>query len=357
MFLYPLKLKPYFVSRVWGGSYLAEHYAQSAPTAGCIGEIWTVCGEQPIVNGVYADTTLNELCQRFPRQFGNCTYNEHFPLLVKWLRAQQWLSVQVHPSDHLAAELSGADRGKEEAWYVAEADPGAQLILGVKSSVRCSQVLQSSGAELMSCLNKIKPAVGDCIHINPGLIHALGPGVTVLEVQQNSNLTYRLYDWDRLGLDGCPRSLHLTEAAAVLRRCWPVNLPGFVQGRSGNCQSVDNGASGKKVKGVVFPGQDFDQEKFASPIGQVVLSAENFRLEVIDLSSEPVHWLTDDVCPEIVICIRGCLQVYLHGEFEELNRGETCVLAAGSVKAGLTACPNGEAVRVICSRRVNKVFR
>ncbi|MGM9991907.1 MAG: type I phosphomannose isomerase catalytic subunit [Candidatus Bruticola sp.] len=351
MLLYPLKLKPYLASRLWGGSYLAKHYVRSAPQTDSIGEIWIIDGEQPVVNGAYTGLTLNELYKRFPRQFGNDGHCKDFPLLIKWLRAQQWLSVQVHPPDNLAASLSGGDQGKEEAWYVTEADPGAQLILGVHPSVRCSQILSLAGLDMTSLLSKIRPAVGDCLHIKPGLIHALGPGLTVLEVQQNCHLTYRLYDWDRLEVDGHPRELHLAEATAVLRSCWPVNLPSSEKSASKVCGTENFGRSSDKDKKMTTGFLTCSKlSQYAPPIGKVLLTAKNFRLEVITLAAESIKWLTDDICSEIIICTKGCLQVYLHGEFEELRCGEACVLAAGSVKVGLTACGNGEAVRVISSR-------
>lgn len=326
MFLYPLKFEPYLAPRVWGGKALAGLCPSVAQASEPIGEVWIVGGSQAVTNGLYAGQTLDELYQRFPNELGNAVpkAQAHFPLLIKWLRAERWLSVQVHPDDSLARFLSGSSaQGKEEAWYVTENVPEAELILGVHPHSRCREFLHISGAEMLRFLTKIKPVAGDCLCLKPGLIHALGPGLTVLEVQQNSNLTYRLYDWERLGLDGQPRQLHTREAAEVLRRCWPVNL-------------YKNEKS--SLAGNLFP----------KIIGRVLLQAEHFRLEVLKAESRKSVWHTDFVRPEIIVCTRGTLQVTLHGQAECLQNGQSCLLAAGEVEAELSFSKNAEAVRITC---------
>lgn len=327
MFLYPLILKPYLAPRVWGGKTLATLCPLVAQAAEPIGEVWIVGGAQEVDNGPYAGLSLDELYRRFPSWLGNIKghVEARFPLLIKWLRAERWLSIQVHPNDSWARCLSGSSaQGKEEAWYVTQSEPGAELILGVHPHSRCHDFLHAAGAEMLHFLSKIKPTVGDCLCLKPGLIHALGPGITVLEVQQSSELTYRLYDWERLGLDGQPRQLHLEEAAAVLRDCWPVNLD-------------------KKEK------PDLAELSFPPTVGKVLLQAEHFRLEM--LKAEDVSaWLTDPLFPEIIVCTRGVLQVSLHGRSERLQNGQACLLAAGQAPVELGFEPMSEAVRITSSR-------
>ena len=327
MFLYPLILKPYLAPRIWGGKTLAALCPSVAQAAEPIGEVWIVGGSQVVSNGLYAGNTLDELYRRFPSRLGNMkNYSEAgFPLLIKWLRAERWLSIQVHPNDSWARRLNGCSaQGTEEAWYVTQSEPGAELIFGVHPHSHCNDFLHTAGAEMLNFLSKIKPTVGDCLCLKPGLVHALGPGITVLEVQQNSELTYRLYDWDRLGLDGQPRQLHLEEAAAVLRDCWSVNLD-------------------KKEK------PDLAGPSLPPTVGQVLLQAEHFRLEV--LKAEDVSaWLTDPLFPEIVVCTKGALHVSLQSQSEKLQNGQACLLAAGQVPVELDFEPMAEAVRITSSR-------
>ena len=334
MLLYPLKFEPYLAPRVWGGKALAKFCPSIAQAAEPIGEIWTIGGSQAVTNGFYAGQTLDELYQRFPIELGNSTPESKtpFPLLIKWLRAEHWLSVQVHPDDSLACLFSGSSaQGKEEAWYVTENVPGAELILGAHPHSRCSEFLSANGAEMLHFLSKIKPTVGDCLCLKPGLIHALGPGLTVLEVQQNSELTYRLYDWERLGLDGQPRQLHTREAAEVLRRCWSVNL--------------------HKNEKLGFSERSSSPRPFVQPtVGKVLLQAEHFRLEVLKAELEGNSWHTDPTRPEIIVCTRGSLQVALHGRSEMLQNGESCLLAAGGAKVELSFSQDSEAVRITLPR-------
>lgn len=328
MFIYPLILKPYLAPRIWGGKGLATLFPSVAQAAEPIGEVWIVGGSQVVANGPYAGQTLDELYRCFPSWLGNGQGHSEacFPLLIKWLRAEHWLSIQVHPNDSWARRLSGRSaQGKEEAWYVTESLPGAELILGVHPHSRCHDFLTTVGAEMLPFLSKIKPTVGDCLAIKPGAIHALGPGLTVLEVQQNSQLTYRLYDWDRLSLEGQPRQLHVREAAAVLPDCWSANL------------------DKNKQPGPV-------RQSFPSTVGQVLLQAEHFRLEVIKAEPRKSAWLTDPLLPEIIVCTSGTLQVSLSGQEARLPNGQACLLAAGQATVELGFESGGEAVRITSSR-------
>ena len=328
MFLYPLILKPYLAPRIWGGKTLATLCPSVLQAVEPIGEVWIVGGAQKVDNGPYAGWSFDELYQRFPSWLGNTKgqAEARFPLLIKWLRVERWLSIQVHPNDSWARRLNGCSaQGKEEAWYVTQSEPGAELIFGVHPHSHCNDFLHTAGAEMLNFLSKIKPTVGDCLCLKPGLVHALGPGITVLEVQQNSELTYRLYDWDRLGLDGQPRQLHLEEAAAVLRDCWSVNL---------------NQNDKPSLAGPSLP----------PTVGQVLLQAEHFRLELLKGELGRMAWLTDPLFPEIVVCTKGALHVSLQSQSERLQNGQACLLAAGQAPIELDFEPMAEAVRITSSR-------
>jgi len=210
--LTPLQVEPLPVVRVWGGQKLAawRGYRCDQP----VGESWEVHGSQPVKGW---DCSLDQLCERFhERLLGR--WGRHlppgFPLLTKWLDCQEWLSVQVHPDDTVARRLQGKDcRGKAEAWYFAEVQDTAEVIHGWRGPRPTRQQLeQIEGSEWLDWVRRFRPRPGEWSYTPPGTVHALGPGLLVFEVQQSSDLTYRLYDWDRSGLDGLPRPLHRAES-------------------------------------------------------------------------------------------------------------------------------------------------
>lgn len=210
--LTPLLVEPLPVVRVWGGQKMAawRGYASHQP----VGESWEVHGSQPVRGW---DCSLDQLCERFGERLLGCwgrSLPSGFPLLTKWLDCQEWLSVQVHPDDGVARRLQGNTfRGKAEAWYFAEVEDQAEVIHGWKGPRPSRQQLeQIEGAQWLEWVRRYRPRPGEWSYTPPGTVHALGPGLLVFEVQQSSDLTYRLYDWGRLGLDGLPRPLHLAES-------------------------------------------------------------------------------------------------------------------------------------------------
>lgn len=196
---HPLALTPLAQPRVWGGRRIAELFGRELP-GGAIGESWEIHGELPVARGPLAGRTLDSLVAEYGHQLlgrrGNPT--ESFPLLTKWLDCRDWLSVQVHPDDVLARELTGlADaRGKSEAWYVAAADEGARLIHDWRNQPPSSLEALASDS-VVELVNQVAPAPGSLLFTGAGTVHALGPGFLIYEVQQSSDLTYRLYDWGR----------------------------------------------------------------------------------------------------------------------------------------------------------------
>ncbi len=214
MSLAPFLVEPILKERVWGGTRLGRH---TPP----YGEAWIVSDQSPIGSGPFLWKTLSEAVAAAPAEIlGQSVFDREgaiFPLLIKLLDPADWLSIQVHPDDALAAELEGPGfRGKTEAWYVLEADPGAELIAGVRPGIASEDVLSViRNGSLEVLLERHPVREGDALLVEAGLIHALGPGVFIYEVQQSSDLTYRVSDWGRPSSAG--RALHIEQSARAAK--------------------------------------------------------------------------------------------------------------------------------------------
>ncbi|MGZ9583499.1 type I phosphomannose isomerase catalytic subunit [Paenibacillus marinisediminis] len=218
---YPLKFQPVFQERVWGGRAL-EQFGLELPE-GHIGEGWMI-GDHPngttkVVNGEFAGKGLDEVREAIGKEwFGTKGFSEkngRFPLLIKLLDCNDDLSVQVHPTDDYAGLPTG-ELGKTEMWYVLDAKPGAKLIYGLKDGVDRAAMAQAiEEGRIMEVLQEVPVQAGDSLYIPAGTVHALCAGVVVAEIQQNSDTTYRLYDYNRPGLDGKPRALHVEDSLNV----------------------------------------------------------------------------------------------------------------------------------------------
>jgi mannose-6-phosphate isomerase len=208
-----LQLDPLYDPRVWGGQRL------KASPEKPIGEAWVVYECNPIASGPLAGRTLAEVAaERGAALVGRYAFERtgtRFPLLIKLLDCADWLSIQVHPNDEQAIRMEGAGQfGKTEAWHVLEADEGAQLIAGVRpgtSAEELAQAIRSGGIEPYALYHTVH--AGDTIFMPAGLMHALGPGLLLYEVQQTSDLTYRVFDWNRPASAGRP--LHIEQSVAV----------------------------------------------------------------------------------------------------------------------------------------------
>lgn len=211
--MYPIKFEPLYYEKIWGGRQLTR-YRQDVPN-GSIGERWDVAchahGMSVVANGAYRGERLDALIARFgPALLGTAMRGERFPLLVKLIDAQDRLSVQVHPNDEYARRHE-ADSGKSEAWYVLAAEPGANLVIGMRSGCGPAAFRQALAADQVeACLQVVPVTVGDMFVIPSGLVHAISPGVVLVEIQQNSDLTYRVYDYNR------GRELHIAKALDVI---------------------------------------------------------------------------------------------------------------------------------------------
>ncbi len=216
--LYPFLLDPALHVIVWGGRKLATHLNKPLPTDQPYGEAWELDNTAIVATGALAGRTLGELVAEYGEDLigaGNDPA-DGMPLLIKILDANQWLSVQVHPNDEFCRQLENSPRGKTEAWVVIDAEPGAQLINGLQPGTTrpalADAIAQNSVRDL---LLTVDVQTGDSLYMPAGIVHALGPGLLIYEVQQACNITYRLYDWGRVGLDGKPRALHIDKGVGV----------------------------------------------------------------------------------------------------------------------------------------------
>ena len=219
----PIIFEPLAMERVWGGRRLENLFGKILPPAVPIGESWEVVDREDaqsvVHNGPLRGATLHELWTSRRREIFGTAYENHaaprFPVLIKLLDARERLSVQVHPPVQVSKALGGEP--KTEMWYFADAQPGASIYVGLKRGVSREQfeaLLRQGRVE--EALHVAPVQSGDNIFIPSGRLHAIGPGNVIVEVQQNSDTTYRVFDWNRTGLDGAPRKLHIEESMASI---------------------------------------------------------------------------------------------------------------------------------------------
>ncbi len=218
----PITFTPLYMERVWGGRELETLYDRTLPDPKQpFGEAWEIVdreNEQSVVEeGKWAGTTLHDLWANHREEIFGKGFQDHprFPILVKVLDARDDLSIQVHPPAHLAADLGGEP--KTEMWFIADCEPGAKLYVGLKNGITRADFENSiADGSVANVVHAITPRVGDSIFIAAGRLHAIGAGFLIHEIQQNSDTTYRVFDWNRLGLDGNLRELHVAESLASI---------------------------------------------------------------------------------------------------------------------------------------------
>lgn len=218
---HPLRFHPLYQERVWGGRALQVRLGRSLTSTKPIGESWEISdrleAQSVVAAGPLAGRTLHALLQEDPvGLLGDVRpRGDRFPLLVKILDAQAVLSLQVHPPAAVAARLGG--ESKTELWYFLHAEPGSEIFVGLRrGTTRATFERALDAGQVAECFHRLTVEVGDVMHLPSGRAHALGAGLLLFEVQENSDTTYRVYDWDRVGLDGRPRLLHRDESLASI---------------------------------------------------------------------------------------------------------------------------------------------
>jgi mannose-6-phosphate isomerase len=219
--LYPLTFRPIFKERVWGGRNLERLYKKPLAPGVPIGESWEI-SDRPgdisvIANGPLVGKDLHWLMEHHSKELlgSAAPAAGRFPLLIKILDAEETLSLQVHPPVHKASELGGEP--KTEMWFIADARPSAQLYVGLKRGVTRDEFERKiKSGEVADCFHRVSAKAGDAMLLPSGRVHAIGGGLVIFEIQQNSDTTYRVFDWNRVGLDGKPRALHIAESLASI---------------------------------------------------------------------------------------------------------------------------------------------
>lgn len=215
---YPLLLEATLHVKVWGGHKLGSEFGKTLLEDAPYGEAWELHDTSIVSNGIYAGKTIADLIREYGTDFIGTGFDpeEGLPLLVKILDATQWLSVQVHPDDEQAKELEGDPRGKTEAWIILATEPDAKLVIGMTPGTSQQEMADAiRDGTVEELLEYVTVHPGDVLYMPANTIHAIGPGIALYEVQQSSNMTYRLYDWGRMGLDGKPRELHIEKGVQV----------------------------------------------------------------------------------------------------------------------------------------------
>ena len=291
--LYPLKLRPALHVKVWGGRRLADMMGKRLPTAEPYGESWELHDTAVIANGPLEGARLGDLAREYGAELLGAGYEPAagIPLLAKLIDASDWLSIQVHPNDEQAQFLEREPRGKTEAWVILHAAPGARLVIGLQPGTTREAMAEAiRRQQLEALLVYAEVSAGDVLYIPANTIHALGPGILIYEIQQSSDVTYRLYDWGRLGLDGQPRELHVEKGVQVAER---ASLPRVNQ-----------------------------------PKDELLVDGEYFRLWRHALEGKTLGIETAGRFQSLT-CIAGSAQVSADGRDEiRLNKGETGLIPA-----------------------------
>lgn len=260
---YPLKFRPIYKQRIWGGQKLREVFDKDLPPFEKIGESWELADlpddKSVIVNGELAGQTLCSAIKRYAEEItGNEDFSGPFPLLIKLLDAQDILSVQVHPDPETCRRM-GKGEPKTECWYIISAKPDAVIYKGLKEGVAKEQFTEAiEKGNVADMLAKISVKAGECHFLPAGTAHAIGPGLLIAEIQMPSDTTYRVFDWNRVNEVGKARDLHIAEALESIHfDASGDNLSVTMMGRLVDCEyfKVDKGHQGKDCELLLSPGQ------------------------------------------------------------------------------------------------------
>lgn len=304
---YPLIFQPYYKPVMWGGGNLGKILKRELPaeTADPIGEAWELCDREDVqskvLNGPAAGKTLTGLVQNFPQELlGSKFKGGRFPLLVKIIDAGQKLSLQVHPDETACELLGNGAQPKTEMWYIIHAEPGAKIIAGLQPGTETEDFLEKADSpECEKSLTVYDSKPGDAYFIKAGLVHAIGAGNLLLEVQQNSDTTYRISDWGRRGSDGKPRQLHVEESR-----------------KSINSSLTDSP--------LIPKAEDPEQGNKYHP---VIEDCPFFQVEDLRLSA-PQQEATDGTTFHLITPINAPICIRRNGTETELEPGISCLIPA-----------------------------
>lgn len=242
----PLVFEPYLRPQVWGERRLERRLGKRLPPEGRYGESWEISAHEHhvsrVAEGPLKSTRLDDLWREHGGELtGRDSPPPKFPLLIKYLDCHELLSVQVHPTDELARQIIGDESGKTEAWVIIDAEPTARIYAGLRPGVTRELLERHLAAGTVEeCLHSFVPQPGDCVFLPSGTVHAVGGGVLMAEVQQTSDATFRLFDWNRPGPDGQPRKLHIEESlrsinwsAGPVQPVVPQRIDGLAAGVQG----------------------------------------------------------------------------------------------------------------------------
>lgn len=320
--LYPLVFHPIFKERVWGGRELARLFHKDLPAGRPIGESWEISdrrGDESVVaNGKFAGKDLHWLMEKYRREIlGNArpAAENRFPILCKILDARDKLSLQVHPPAAKAAELKGEP--KTEMWFIADAAPGAELYVGLKPGVtRAEFEKRISDGSVAECFHRNAVRAGDAMFLPSGRVHAIGAGLVIFEIQQNSDTTYRVFDWNRAGLDGKPREMHVPQSMAS------IDFSDFAPALVASQFSADG-----QVK--------------SRPIVRDPL----FNVDCVEFKGGASSALPGKIM-QIVAVVRGNIQIKGGADIVDLKAGQFCLIPAELTATEVIASTDSGLLRV-----------
>jgi mannose-6-phosphate isomerase len=320
--LYPLTFHPIFKERVWGGREIEKLYGKKLPAGKRIGESWEISDrpddESIAAGGKFAGKSLRWLMENHARELlgdARPATGNRFPLLVKILDAREKLSLQVHPPEKIAAELRGEP--KTEMWFIAAAAPGAELFVGLKRGItRAEFEKKISDGSVAECFHRVPVHAGDVMFLPSGRVHAIGAGLVIFEIQQNSDTTYRVFDWNRVGLDGKPRELHVAQSLA----------------------SIDFNDFEPKPAGGNFAGDD----KIKS---RSLVCDPLFSVEHSEVKSGAIAKLKEQKL-QIVAAVSGQIEIKSGSEAVSLCAGQFCLIPASLERTEILAKSDAAILRV-----------
>ncbi|MDR5590350.1 type I phosphomannose isomerase catalytic subunit [Christiangramia sp. SM2212] len=320
MINYPIKFKPILQEKIWGGNKLRDILNKETDKEN-VGESWEISGVKDFIsevhNGSEAGKSLKELIAEYQADLvGEKIYGqfgEDFPLLIKFIDAKTDLSVQLHPNDELAKQRHNSF-GKTEMWYVMQADKGSELNIGFKKNTDKKEYLDHlENGKILDLLNFEEVERGDSVFINTGKVHAIGGGVLLAEIQQTSDITYRIYDWDRVDAEGNSRELHTALAIDAI-----------------DFEKKDD----YKL--------EYDQKENES---SEIASCEYFTTNYFPVNGKLDKDYTKLDCFVIYMCVDGVAKISIDGNSEIIKRGETLLIPAKTAEVNIEA-ENAELLEV-----------